>query len=255
MSTWKFAGVALEDYGIVSRVSDALKLPTKRSDNALIPLRDGRVFVKKNFDQRKITLGLDVVETSVAALETRMDALRTVFGIRSQALLEEKLANGAVRSVLAEVTGDLGVNRVSPGAVRLAVDFILADPYFRSPTLTSDETTVNLTSKNYTLINAGSAEERNMVITFTGPLNQPRLTNLTNSVWVGYNGTLSSGVSVVIDCAKYTALSGGSNVVGSIVHSGDPAFWVLMPGSNSLLMQTTSTTGGKVKIDFYPPHF
>jgi phage-related protein len=254
MSAWRFAGVLLDTYGVVSRVSDALKLPERRGDNAMVPLRDGRVFVRKQFDQRKITLGLEIVEKNVTDLESKMDTLRALFGTRSQAALQETLENGAVRSSLAEVSGDLGVNRISPGCARLAVDFILAGTYFRSTTLVSDEKTIDESLESYTLSNPGTAEERDMVITFTGPLTYPRVTNVTNNTWVAYNGEIPAGVTVVIDCADFTATSLGYNVIGYIVHSGDVAFLVLQPGSNSLQV-TASVAGGKVKIEFYPPYF
>ncbi len=65
MSSWSYRGTALDTLGIVTLVSDSFKMPNKRGENILIPQRDGRRFVEKRFEQRGMSLGLEIVKDSI----------------------------------------------------------------------------------------------------------------------------------------------------------------------------------------------
>jgi phage-related protein len=103
--------------------------------------------------------------------------------------------------------------------------------------------------------NIGTVEERDPTITFAGPLKNIVISS-TDSVSLTYTGTLASSDTVVIKTettGEYSAiLNGVTNVIGNVTHSGTSALLVLLPGTNNLSV-TTETTGGTVKIEFYPP--
>jgi hypothetical protein len=169
--------------------------------------------------------------------------------------------DGSIRTAWAK-SMNLQVKRTGPTAMRLTVDYVMARPFFRSSEETSDTQTVDASPKTYTLTNPGTAEDRSAVITFTGPLSYPKLTNLITdpvsglaaNVWVGYNGALTAGQTVVIDVAAGTCLFNGANALTGLIHSGDTYFMVLKSGANSMQVETL-VTGGTVKVEFYAPYF
>lgn len=259
MSSWSYRGTALETLGIVTLVSDSLKMPEKRGDNIQLPFMDGRVFVEKEFEQRSMTLGLEITEESIEALETKMDTVKTIFGRRSLGTLMQTLEDLSARTAQAEYTGDLNLSRISPVSARLAIDFTLPDPLFRSNVLTSDEHTIGASPTAYTLNNPGSADVRNPKITLTGPLENTEITNTLNAVSVKYNAVIDSGHYVVIDVdtetGEYTAVDDlAVNVIGNVTHEGAAAYFALDAGDNPISVTDDDATTGTVKIEFYPPY-
>jgi phage-related protein len=252
MSEWTFGGTRLADFGAVTELDAYLDMPAKRGDNILIPMAHGRVWVPKFFDQRIVSFGIEISADDVPALEQKMDALKALLGSRVQQALVNQFCDGA-RSAGAEVLNALGVTRdPDPLVAKVVIDFLLADPFFRSSVLTTK--TFTAASSPYTLNNPGTAEERFAIITFTGPLSNPIVTNTTNGVVLQYDAVLAAGSDIVtVDCEHFTAVDEtAANVVGSIVHSGDTAFMTLAPGDN--VMTLAGAGGGSVQIDFYPPY-
>jgi len=258
MSKWSFGGVSLDTLGIVTLVSDSLKLPEKRGGNMLIPFMAGRVWVEKEFEQRTMTLGLEVAEQGIEALESRMDAVKAFFGRRALGLLSQTLEDLSVRENYAEYTGDLSLTRISPVSVRMALDFTMPEPFFRSNVLSENTQTIDASPKTYTLNNPGSAEERRAVITLTGPLENTKITNTGNGVSVQYNAVIAGGHYVVIDMdaetGEYTATDDlSANVIGNVTHEGSAAFMVLDAGDNSMSVTDDTHTTGTVAFAFYAP--
>lgn len=259
MSSWSYRGTSLDTLGIVTLVSDSLNMPKQRGDNHLIPLRHGRIHVEKYFDERVLTLGLEIVEASAQALEEKMDTVKTLFGSLALETLQQTLENGAVRNTQAEFSGDLNGNRISPVSMRLVLEFKMPEPFFRSNMQISDTQTINASPKTYTLNNTGTAREMKPKITLTGPLANPEITNTTNGVSVKYNGTITAGHHVVIDVdaetGEFTAVDDlAANKIGNITHAGNVALLVLEPGNNSMSVTDDTHTTGTVEIEFYPPY-
>jgi hypothetical protein len=263
MSKWRFNGTPFfgKDATIVTEFTDADDLPALRGDNPTIPLREGRPDVDLVYDQRKISMGLYMSSATRSAFETSHDGLRRLFGDPRQRLLERIMEDGSIRQAWAK-SSNLQVKRASPLAMRMTIDFLMASPFFRATAKTSDTQTVSTSPITYTLTQPGNAEDRSAVITLTGPLSYPKITNLITdpvtglpaNIWVGYNGVLSNGVIVVIDVGAFTCYQGTTNLLKSLIHSGDPYFMVLKPGANSMKIESL-TTGGTVKIEFYAPYF
>lgn len=259
MSSWYFNEVDLSTLGYVTMVSDSLDMPKRRGGNKLIPLRHGRVFEEKYYDERVIELGLEIVEDSIQALEQKMDVVKALFGKTTLGLLSQVLEDETVRSAQAEFSGDLNGNRISPVSQRLVLEFTMPEPFFRSDTLISDTQTINASPKTYTLSNPGTAQETKPKITLTGPLSNTEITNTENDVSVKYNGTITAGHYVVIDVdaetGEYTAVDDLANdVIGNVTHEGAAALFVLESGNNDLSVTDDTHTTGTVKIEFYAPY-
>jgi hypothetical protein len=252
---WLFGAYNLSDLAHIEVIEDSYNLPPVRGDNPEVPLREGRLHVAKFYDQRKLVLGMVCAGATEGEFRQKLSLIQTVCGNRTRQYLQKDYGNGDVRQALAEVVGSLGFKQMGTRAAKLTVDFLLAEPFFRSVTQTTKLQSISASPTDFTVSNAGTAADRSAVITFTGPLDHPRLTNLLNNVWVSYNNTLLGGHTVVINTANFTAVyDGATNVVGNIWHSGDVYFMLLLPGDNSMRLET-NTTGGSVQIQFYPPYF
>jgi hypothetical protein len=258
MSSWSYRGTTLDSLGIVTLVSDSFRMPERRGKNILIPLRDGREFVEKMFEQRSMSLGLEVDAESIEALEAAIDVVKTLFGKRTLGTLQQTLESGAVRKAQAELEGDLSPSRISPNDVRMLLEFTMPNPFFYSDTLTTDTQTINASPKTYTLNNPGTVGKADPKIVLTGPLSSPEITNVTNGVKVKYNAAITAGHYVTIDVdavtGEYTAVDDlAVNVIGNVSHEGDTAFFVLDSGDNSISVTDGTATTGTVKIEFYAP--
>lgn len=258
MKTWKFGGYDLSDYGTLTTVSSVFKLLEKRGDNILIPFADGRTFVRKFYEQQLITLGLAVDGSGVEDLEFKIDLLKRILGRSAQGLLQQVFDNESIRQAYAEVRGNLSPARISPTEVRMAIDFLITDPFMRSNVLTSVTQLINGATTAYNLNNPGSAEERKAIITLTGPLSHPVITNtgISPNVSLQYDDVLASNTDIVrIDCGAFSAVDEtAASVVSKIVHTGDPAFMVLIAGINALSVADGTHTSGTVKFEFYAPY-
>lgn len=259
MTTWSFGGTALTTFGKVTVIDDYLDTASRRGENQIVPFRHGTVFAAKYFDERKIELGIAVYATSATALEASFDSMKRLFSPRTEQTLSMTMEDASTRTAQATVDIPMEVTRMSPTQANVVVEFTLCSPFFRGSSLIADNTTtINTSPKAMTVVNTGTAEERDAIITMVGPLANTAITNSTTGVSMTYGGTISSGGTVVIQTdsfGQYTALLGGStNVIGNITHNGSAAFMVLSAGTNTLSITDGSATTGTVKMSFYPPY-
>ena len=280
LSDWTFNGVHLSSFGAVTRLDSYLDMPPKRGDNILIPMAHGKTWVPKFYDTRIVSFGIEVIGTSIIDLEQKMDALKLLLGVRTQEILSNMFCEGP-RIAWAEVLNQLGVVRdPDPLVASVVVDFLLAEPFFRSVGIVSHLLTTPAvwdyfpyeanyfadwfpydsvfapTPVVYGITNPGTAEERNAIIYLMGPLTDVTITNITNGVWMDYTGTIAAGQMVTIDCKNFTAVqtTAPTNVIGNISHGGDTSFMVLLPGLNNIEVLAAAMGGGQIQIDFYPPY-
>jgi len=99
------------------------------------------------------------------------------------------------------------------------------------------------TTGDGTVVNSGN-EPAPSVVTFTGPLTTPRLTNLLTGQWVQYNDTLASGEYVVIYLrTPMVALLQGTALRTGKVSTGGGGVWAVKPGSNPISFRAASGSG------------
>jgi phage-related protein len=255
---WTFDGVRLSDFGVVTELDSYLDLPPKRSDNVLIPMRHGKVFVPKYYDSRVLSFGVEMIAGNIPELEDLFDGLKALIGTRAQKVLMNSDINGTSRSSLAEVVSQLGVTRdPDPLVAKVVIDFLLSDPFFRGSVISHQTATMDANPYSFTLHNPGTAEECKAILTLNGASDQCVITNTENNVVLEYNDVIAGGESVAVDCGLDTAVytPGALNVIGKIVHSGDAPFMVLVPGDNIITIEDiTHANLFTVDFDFYPPY-
>jgi hypothetical protein len=105
------------------------------------------------------------------------------------------------------------------------------------------------------LTNPGTVLAENALINILGPMANPTITNLTNSTSVTIATTVASTKHLIVNAAASTAVNDGTNVVGSVSHSGAEAFLTLSPGVNVLQVSGASCTGSTlVSVSFAAPY-
>lgn len=87
-----------------------------------------------------------------------------------------------------------------------------------------------------------------LVVRFTAPCTNPRLTN-PSGVFVAYNAALNSSQWVQIDCSTWSVTGGGGLTASysAVDHAGDARWFVLDPGDPTprvVASQTAGSTGG-----------
>lgn len=109
--------------------------------------------------------------------------------------------------------------------------------------------TGTMTSGDAAATNDGN-ESAPAVVTFTGPLTSPRLTNLLTGQWVQYNDTLAAGEFVVLYLRNpLVALLQGTALRTGKVSTGGGGTWGIKPGANPLAFRAGGGTG-TAQIDF-----
>ena len=255
---WYFGGTSLDGFGKLTMLEDYLDMAERRGGNIIVPQRHGRVHVDKYFDQRVLTFGLTLDESSKSALEGKLDDLKALLGKTGQQTLRADFNDGTTRSAPAESTNNLSVSRRSPTVAKIVIEFLLAEPFLRSTTQETNTITIDASPKTGTVTHPGSAPETKAEIVLTGPLQNTVITNTTTGGTLTYTGTIAAPRVVTISVNAYGEVTAeddlGANMIGNITHSGAAALFVLEPGANALSITDATATTGTVGINYYPPY-
>ena len=225
----------------------------------------GKNYIKKHFDERIILLpmwvrGLDPItgnlpsgHTPNEALYDNIDYLASVMGKRGQHALRRTLPDGTAREAVAESYRSINFVKQQDGYAKMAVEFLLSDPFFYSTTKAVDLRTVSSGTLSWTLNNSGTAPATSATITLTGPLESPKLECLNTGVLLQYQGTIGLGESVIIETRDFTCEKDGINMISAIRHGGD-AYWLILDSGDNTMKLTSGVIGGTCKIEYYPPY-
>ena len=256
MTSFTYNGTDLSTLGKVTKVN-YLDTPQRRGSNQTIPFQHGTAFSAKYYDERHITLGLVIQGTTAQDLEETLDTIKALVSPRAEKVLQMTMENGDVRTANASVDATFQTERNSALIARVVLDFTLSRPFWRGDATVNESVTVNTSPKTLLVTNTGTLEERNPVITLTGPLQNTVLSN-ANGVSMTYTGTISGGDVVVITTnswGEYTATENGiTNVIGNLSHNGSAAYMVLDVGLNTITITDSTATTGEVQIEFDPPY-
>jgi hypothetical protein len=260
MTTWTFGSTALTTYGKVTLINDYLDLAERRGENITIPYRDGRVFVQKFYDERKLSFGIALSTASATALETAIDALKAKVALPTQQTLAQTMEDTTVRNIQATVDELIEPDRITNGLMKYVLTFRCTSPYFRLSTAIADNTlAINATPKAMTVTNPGTVTERDPTIIIHGAFTSLTITNSTTGASLTYTGAISTSETVTIGTAAtgeyYATLSTGSaNVIGNITHAGASCLLDFFPGANTLaIVNAGRDANSTVKISFNAP--
>lgn len=271
---WEIDGVSLNQFcwNITSIGGSRYSVPPKRGDNTKIPNKHGRAFRPKKADSRVITLqmwavGISPDDVYVTDQELQFNdnwqALRTLlFNLDEQMTLTRRwrlTVNGIPTVVEAsaecELASNLDLNMTGRTRGTFSVDLLLADPFFYGEEITS----VVAAGDTIEIFNPGDiAAYEKMSITFNGELWSPKLTNNTRDlkVWVQANTLVQPSTYVDLNVTSFDAYRSFDNmtVTGAIQHSGAKPWFVLWPGSNEVVMESSGVSTGSATIKFRPAY-
>lgn len=267
---WYFGNIDLTTRAwTVTEVQGGIGVPPKKGGNINVPYAYGDRHRTKTFGPRILPLvllvtGRDPVTGIVPAGKTELDALMEnidylsgILTTRDQATLRRVFPDGTIREAMAEIINEVKLVRPQPRPIKVAqgvIDFYLADPFFYGLARESETTDIDSNPESWTHTNPGTAPAVKMEIKLTGPLDAPKLTNVTNGIWVQYNAAINSGETVTIDTAAFTVVKGSANMISALRHEGAPQWFILERGDNSLKVTCDSAPGGQVRIRYYPAY-
>ena len=259
MTSFSFGGTTLASIGIVTVIDDYLSTPLRRGSDQQIPFSDGQNFVTKYYDERILSFGITIVQSSAANLESTMETFRKLISPHTQQTLAMTMQSGAVRNIQAIVEKALQVKRITPGIAQIVVEFVCSSPYWLNSTVIADNTTtINANPTAMTVTNPGTVDCRIPTLILTGPLSNTVITNSTNGLVLTYTGTIASPRVVTIQVnttGEWKCTDDlSNNLIGNLSHSGDVTLMSFIPGANTLSIADSTHSTGTVKASFYAPY-
>lgn len=193
------------------------------------------------------------VAASIAAMETKLAALRALVGTRDRLWRSNGTTQHWRVARLLEMRSDLGAG--------LAVDALLEFTFEALPgpwngTARTVNATLDASPKTAACTNSGNLRVADPVVTVTAagsPITvvRVRVAGVTDVQWTG---SLAVGQSLVIDCGARTVRAGGADAYAGLSHlSGQTVSdWLrLEPGSNSVLVyRTGGSAASTVQITY-----
>lgn len=255
---WDVDGVSLQTYAfnITTLGGDRLAPPGLRGDNLVVPAAPGRRFMPKVVDSRTITLGMWVIganedgsvpSSSSAKFDENFRKLRRLLWTPNREVILTKrfYVDGVLKtaSAKAQFAGGLSPSMNQRARAVFTVDLFLADPYFYGA-----EQVQTLSTGSQTVSIDGDDMTRAVRFTVDGPRKNVKIRNSTLNVDVEYHGDLNTGDNVNISVKDFTSVTDPSGMdpfrsVGSIRHSGDPFWFLLQDGDNTVVVSSDTGIG------------
>lgn len=266
---WYFNSVPLQSaYGawnLASMGGSRFGLPTFRGSDYQTPYRAGQAWRSKLPDSRTITLamwadgaGLHSTSTYPAtdqrlAFNSNLQQLRDTFFTmaasgsvqgqlqRNWYILQSGSPTLVTATAMAEIAGSMDLTMNGRTHAGFSVDFLLADPFFYGA-----QQNVACTGGGTTVTGKGEApvglSYPSAVSTFTVVCSGP--CTVSNNT-AGVTFTLTSGPSypVTVDILNGTVTdNSGNNWIGALSHVGARAWMVVLPGNNTIAVNSGTAT-------------
>lgn len=253
-------GVSLDTYALMlSDISGLMQVPVRRGDNVVVPNRHGRIrTIGKRFDANEVVLPLWINGALPdGSVPPGSDEAREFFARRDELLqllysdpltLAYTRPDGHTVQARGEVVDNLGfTRRYNEPLARVSVAIELYEAFWEdADTVSQDISGATGTITPLTEFEGGTAPSSDLIITITGPCNNPMVTH--GARWVRYNGVIAAGRQLTIDTGTWQTGPGtGSIWVPEIrnVEQGAPGPWFeIDPATVPFSVTFDHTTGG-----------
>jgi hypothetical protein len=249
----------------VSTQTGRFSMPPVRGDDLVLPGRSGYVFTpNKPYDA-----GIGVLSVWVTGANSngtfptthtlRQQQMRTnIAQMQRMFLRRHKLStirawqpDGSIRQCLAQWT-DWGEPTVQADGTRAewTMGFSIPGVFWKDETDTSQQTATGSTlpkTLSLTSFDNMTGVIEDSVLSVTGPITNPRITDSETGQYVQYTGTLASSAVWTVDCGAFTSLVGATNVLSSTTHGGGYRFLTIsnvFGSSTTPQLVLTGTAGG-----------
>lgn len=237
-------GVVLNTYAKnIESLTGRLRTPAKRTSNVVVPGRHGALRnTTPMFAENILTLPMWVIgcddhgqlpagSTERIEFFQRIDELSNLFLTSAGPLdIRHTLPDGTIRQCFADVMDALDFTTESANPIgKFGVSLVLADPFWRDLTTTTQQLTANGSSLTFTDFAGSTAPMQDLVATIVGPWNNPRLT-FSDGSWVQYSETFTTGQGVVIDSANWSVTGISKTIaLNKLTYSGNTSRWMSVP--------------------------
>jgi len=121
-----------------------------------------------------------------------------------------------------------------------------------NPALLGADQSVTITTASADVNNPGMAQS-SPVITISGAITNPVITNVTTGQTLGLTMAIGTGEPVVVDCERFRATKGGVSVVSALGEAFLTGGFKLAPGINAITVAGTGTKN--VEIAWTPRYY
>jgi len=269
---WEVDGTSLQTYAMnISTLGGGRdSVPTWRGDNSEVAYRRGGSWRQKTPEQRVITLAMWVQGTdsngNVTGMGQRAQFRENIRAIKQlfwndrgvEVALKKKWLHTdgtTVKSATAQaqLVNDLAYDMQGEFSAVIAVDLLLADPFFYGVEVT--QAVPYQTTPWTSFVAEGDAITNKVKLEFNGALTNPTLTlsDPTPDVFVTAGVNIIGGDKLTLDCDLYTAIrtSDSANLIGVVAHSGSRQWMFVQPGTNTMLL-TGSAGSGTCSVKYQP---
>lgn len=252
-------GVSLDTLAfMLSDISQAMKAPARRGENVTVPNRHGRIpLLGKKFDSNEIVLPLWIVGANpdgsipvgsnehIEFFKRRDELLRLLYA--DPLVMAYTRPDGHTVQATGEVVDVLDFTRRNDdpiAQVNVAVE-ILGAFWEDADTVSTDISGPTDTVTPLTEFEGTTAPTNDLLITFFGPCNNPKITHGVR--WVQYNGVVDAGRQLRIDTETWQ-LGPGSGALWTPdirnIDQGYPGPWFeIDPATVPFQVTFTHTTG------------
>ena len=241
-------------------------VPERRGDNVVIPYKNGARHVRnKPFGQRRPVLNMWVAPTDANGvliegrtereqLELNLEYLKSIFAIEGQVALRVRMLDGSYRTAQVEVVSEISfIKEQVTSSAKMSVEVLMADPLYYSEDLVTETIELTSGSVSIALNNEGTARVEKGNIRISGVTSNLKIDNTTNGISCTFTGDVGAGEEVLIDLDSHEVTLDEENVLGYLVHAGDPHWFVLNAGGNNIEL-TCDTFGATVEFNYYPAY-
>lgn len=254
----------------VSTQTGRFSLPAGRGDDLILPGRDGTVFVPN----KPLEAGIGVLSVWVtgansngtfpatqtlrqAQFKTNMAQFQRMFMRRHKlSTIRSTQPDASVRQALVQWV-DWQEPEIQAEGTRAqwTIGFSIPSVFWQDESDTTQQTAANSTlPKTLSLSSFDNMTGfiTDAVLSVTGPITNPRITDSETGQYVEYIGTVSGSEVWTIDCGAFTSLKNAVNVLSSTRHAGGYRFLTVSNifGSSTTPQLVLSGTAGSTTTKF-----
>ena len=239
--------------------------PALRGTTARMPFRSGSIpRFNRAYEPGEFALNMWIIGGNTdgslpttyagqrAAFDANFAAVLAACTKQNNVIMLKRTYNGV--SVRAEALPTADSMSVAMQAARtrseVTFTFELVDAFWEDATATTQSATAGATlpkTLDLTGYAGATAPLEDAVVTVTGPITNPRVTDAETGVWVQYTGTVAAGASWVVDSGAFTSKVGSTSVRAATSHGGHARFLYVPPlrtGATSPRLTLTGSAGG-----------
>jgi hypothetical protein len=260
---WSINGVSLQTLGFNIQSRGGHEPPPLRGDDTMVPYRVGKQLSERIPDSRTESfkmwaIGMD--EDGLAGAfgpraeyEKNYKKLRALIYNQGRPVQLTKRWKDYGSSVIKTATatavyqGGLAESMTGPARAEFGFDMWLADPFYYGDWETIDFLAGTAT-RQVTATVLGDYPTTIITLQVNGPRNNFRLTNNTEGHYVNVNTDVASSTNVLLNVDEWTAKRSVTpvNAIKGVTHFGHKHWLSLRPGSQQLVLSSTTGTGSAV---------